>query len=224
MSSHFHNTLGWHLGGLELHDYGSIAGLKKRHLHASMQFMFFWPTATLWKKAKAVTAEGLSMLQQGYDFYLVLHVPAPAPPPGPTMPFRLAGVIRDSSSKLQMAVQSVTSGNPLACCLYSCGSLNMNCSDPCALPSGAVFDFKSVRTQPTAGDYVAAALGQVLDEGIGKALGKGFELGFGRKRPKWLDPLIQHAWRRMGDYLPPVDQGLSWLSKCVQESVDGALQ
>jgi hypothetical protein len=224
MSSHFHNTLGWHLGGIELHSYGSVAGLKQKQPHASMQFMFFWPAATLWKKAKAVTAERLSMLQQGYDFYLILHVPMPSPPPGPTMPIRLAQVIRDSGSKLQMAVQSVTSGNPLACCIYSCASANMNCSDPAAIPSNAVFDFKSVRTRPTPGDYVAAAAGQLLDEGLGKFLGWTAKVSFGRKRPKWLDPLVQHTWRRVGDYFPLIDQGLSVVAKAVQETVDGAVQ
>ena len=56
MSSNFYNTSGIHLNGLELHEYVALAGKIDGHPHASGQYNFFRPLATLRKKTNRITA------------------------------------------------------------------------------------------------------------------------------------------------------------------------
>jgi hypothetical protein len=228
MSSNFHNTLGWHLGGVEFHDYETVANTTVPAPHASMQFMFWWPAATHSKKAKNVTAEGWSMLNQGYDYYAILHVPAPVAPPHPVKePLKLAEIILCSGSKLQMAVQSVTSNkNPLACCVFSLASVNVNCGDPVDQITNAVVDVKSVKTSPTPGDYAAAVVGQVVDSVLNLIVGEAASWANKKvlKENPFVEPIVKQVWRRAPDYVESLNSTLSDTAKAVQEAVDGALQ
>lgn len=230
MSSNFHNLLGWHLGGLEFHEYKAVAGELKYHPHASGDFLFIRPAATLWKKASQVTAEGWSMLQQGYDYYLIPHFPVPVPPPEPAAEAAtLIKVIADSGSKLQMAVHSVTSGSEaLACCLQSSLSSNLNCSENFDVPLNVVINLNSVETQPTAGDYLGALVGAAADAAL-----KALVLGATKRVSKKFVPdeevverierTVDHVWRRAPDVIPQLDIP-SLPSKWVQKTVDGEAQ
>lgn len=228
MSSNFHNLWGMHLVGLEFHDYTDAAGMSYScHPHATGQFWFLQSAATLWKRAPQVTAEGWSMLQQGYDFYLVPHCPLPFPPPGPASVNTLGGVIITSGSKCQMAVLSVTSGgNPLACCIASAFSANQNCSDPIDVEFNAVMNLNSVETSPTPGDYAAAVVSGIVDKLMGFAVGRAGEWGTKPlKNEKLHEPLVEvleQVWRRAPDVITQIEQYTTIpTSEFVKQMVDG---
>ena len=231
MSSNFHNLRGMHLNGLELHDYIAAPAVEMPgHFHASGQFWFFQPMATLWKKADRVTAENLSMLQQGYDFYLVPHCPVPVPPPGPGEIPLLAKVIVTSGSKCQMAVLSVTSGgNPLACCISNMLSANQNCSDPIDIELNLVMNLNSVETTPTAGDYAAAVASGLVDKAMGAAFGWGAGKAGERFKGKnklmeeYLEDVLKQVWRRAPDVVKQIEQWTTTpVAEFVKQMVDGS--
>ena len=237
MSSNFYNTSGKHVNGLEFHEYLSVAGKTDGHPHASGQYDFFWPNATLWKKAKDVTAETWSMLQQGYDFYLVAHYPVPLPPPDPGGETAvLAKIIATSGSKCQMAVMSVTSkGNPLACCISNMLSANQNCSDPIDLEINLVVNLNSVVTNPTPGDYKAAFWSGLVDKALGVAVGESAKWAVGKKyklppdkfnlKQELIVDAVKHAWRRAPDFFPIIeDITTKPTAEFVKQMVDGDAQ
>jgi len=231
MSSNFYNTSGIHLNGLELHEYVAKTNVSiPFHPHASGQYDFFRPLATLWKKADRVTADKWPMMQQGYDFYKVFHFPVPLPPPdinaeGPV----LGKIIMTSGSKCQMAVMSVTSGSPLACCISNMVSVNQNCSDPVDVEMNLVVNLNSVVTSPTAGDFAAAYLSGWLDKAMGYGVGKMFEGGGERFKNVFLKDiapdLLKQVWRRLPDVFPQLEEvSTTDLAKFVKQMVDGDAQ
>jgi hypothetical protein len=231
MSSNFYNTSGIHLNGLELHEYVAAPAVPmSMHPHASGQYDFFRPLATLWKKADKVTSDNWSMMQQGYDFYRIFHFPVPVPPPGAGEGAALGKIILTSGSKCQMAVMSVTSdGNPLACCVTNMFSTNQNCSDPIDLEINLVVNLNSVVTSPTAGDFKAAFYSGLLDKFMGLGLGKLFEKGGGKLRNELLQEIVPDAlkqtWRRLPDVVPLIeDWSTKPVAKFVKQMVDGDAQ
>lgn len=234
MSSNFYNTSGIHLNGLELHEYVALAGKIDGHPHASGQYNFFRPLATLGKKADRVTADKWPMLQQGYDFYVIPHCPVPAPPPNPgAEAVTLAKVIANSGSKCQMAVMSVTSkGNPLACCISNMLSANQNCSDPIDLEINLVVNLNSVVTNPTPGDYKAAFWSGLVDKALGVAVGESAKWAVGKKyklppdkfnlKQELIVDAVKHAWRRAPDFFPIIeDITTKPTAEFVKQMVDG---
>lgn len=215
MSCNFHDTFGSHQGGVDPHNYNGA-----RVPHAAGIFYFFFPMATLHKKAIRVTSEGHSMLQQGYDFYFVAHVPG-----NPTAALdtaHVATVIANSGSKLWMAVQSVTSGgNPLACSVKWMFGCNQNCGDPIDVPTNVTFQLNSVRTNPTWGDYAGAFAAALLDAGIAAAL------GFALEKTGLNDAFqnaFKHVFRRAPDAVPLIeDLSTKPVQQWVKQAVDGAL-
>lgn len=227
MSSNFHNFRGFHIAGLELHDYVAAPAIPKPlHPHISGPFMFNSLTATQWKAAWKVTAEAAPMMEQGYDFYLVTHLPIPVPPPGPPEALKLALTIVDSGSKLWMGVHSVTTGgNALAVTTEDPTSANMNCSDPFDVPNNAVLNFNSVKTTPTAGDVVGGVVGWMFDAlqniAITRATKRVLSKG-GEEAQEKAVRAIKHVWRRAPDVISPLNDALSFPSKTAQEWVDAA--
>ncbi len=231
MSSNFHNTRGMHLNGLEIHEYVAAPEVSiKYHPHASGQFWFMQPMATLWKKADRVTADARAMLQQGYDFYIIPHCPVPLPPPGPGEAAVLAKVIVNSGSKLQMAVLSVTSGgNPLACCISNMLSANQNCSDPFDVDVNLVLNLNSVVTTPTAGDYAAAIASGLVDKAMGAAFGwaagKAADRAKGKSKvvDELLEDTLKQVWRRAPDVIKSIEQYTTTpVAEFVKQMVDGS--
>lgn len=164
MSSIFLNTLGI-MAGIDLHDYTIPAGAPLPHVvGTSLAF----PICSESKRMGTVTADGYPMLQVGFEVYWVPHVPV-EPSPSPTAGAELASIIARSGSKTALAVGTVTAqGKPLSCTVLYTHGLNVDCGSPLSLPSGLVLQCGSVRTQPTAGDFGAAAARWGYDYATGK--------------------------------------------------------
>jgi hypothetical protein len=188
---------------------------------------FLQPPATFHKRTGQVRSDGWQMIQQNFDLYLVVHVPAPGLPPAPTQGLNWARIILMASSKAKMVVHSVSGqGAPLATCLAAGAGLNLNCAEPASLPVGAVLCVNSVKTSPTLGDYLGAALGAMVDAALGFALKKTLKFtgitGVG-------DAIVKHIYRRRTDILriimPPIvakaADPATQIQRWLQELVDG---
>jgi hypothetical protein len=187
--------------------------------------IFKWPPSV--KRASTLTSDSWKMEQDGFDCYLVPHIPFP---PGPAHPGELAWwatmVFLPSGTKCPMSVHKVTGdGEPLATCLVFCIGMNMNCNDPCDLPTDLVFNMNTVKTQPTLGDYLGALFGAALDSAIGWAFGKA--LGPAKNWTKRLGQNVaKQLLRRFPDLAKALgDPGIAdppgLVKKLVQRVVDG---
>lgn len=184
----------------------------------------------IWK----TKSDGWEMCKDGFDIYLVPHVPIPpgAPHPG-EIAWLLTMVIAVSGSKCAMSVHSVTNGgDPLATCLISSIGTNMNCNDPLDLPTDVVINRNTVITSPTLGDYLGALFGAVVDSVISWAFGK--LLGPAKNAGKrLLQNIYKQILRRLPDLLkmiPVIGDTLSALAdipgfvkKQIQQGVDDAV-
>lgn len=218
MSCNFHNLTGSHQGGVDPHTYYPLGAPPIIVPYAAQVFYFVFQPATVWKKAVRTTAEAWPMLQQGYDFYFILHIPIPAPPPDPAKQTeQTASVIMNSGSKLWMAVSSVTSGGtPLACCLKWMLSNNQNCADPMDAHANFVINLNSVQTSPTWGDYAGAAAASVVDALMAAAFGAIVD-----DLP--LANFSKHLFRRAPDVIPEIEENTTKpVQQWVKQAVDGA--
>jgi hypothetical protein len=122
------------------------------------------PNCRIWRVVRSVTTDGCNVLQSGFAMLFVPHVPVMAPPPHPVgeLPL-LAMTILTSTSQPVMSVHSVTnSGQALATALLGLAGLNSDCGYQ-PQPTGIDFNFNSVKTSPTLGDYCGATVGVYLN-------------------------------------------------------------
>jgi hypothetical protein len=153
-----------------------------------------WPR-TFWKETSTVTADGYEMVQDGYDLYLIVHVP----PPHPKAVAEALLAAATSSSKPFLVRGSVTGeGAPLACCVSDCIGVNTNCWDAGikSFPSGLVACPSSVVTTPTPADFVTAVVGLALGNAVSIGLGKVMQLKGLADVPT---VVIKHLVRRSND-------------------------
>jgi hypothetical protein len=219
MSANFYD-LSAVMAGVDLHTYLAAGGpvpVPTPLTPHAVAVPFTW-TATIYKATASVRADGERMIQLGYDIYLVPHFPLTALPPHPVLEaVALAKTILASGSEARMAVHSVTGcGEPLATCLAGFFGVNVNCWDPMPSgPTGPVICVSSVKTSPSAGDYVGALVGYYVDAGFDFVFGLG-------------GPLAAHIWRRFPDLMKalfdidgdPADS----LQRKVQQAVDGVMK
>lgn len=167
MSANFYDTLGVMIG-VDTHAYKPAPPVWAHMVGIS----FGSPSALVSKRTSRVRSEGLPMLQQGYDVYLVPHAPIPSAAPAPGAAAQLAKIVAASGTKAQLAVRSVTGqGQKLACAVSGLLGLNVNCDDPLDLPNGCVIQVNTVQTLPTKGDIAAAAIGGAVDATLGALAG-----------------------------------------------------
>ncbi|MBK8253264.1 MAG: hypothetical protein IPK82_11435 [Polyangiaceae bacterium] len=176
MSVRFYNTTGV-MVGVDLHSYHACVPpdpfpvFIPFHPHVVGE-TFRSPICDGKSKLNNITADAAPMLQKDHKFYVFPHIPIPVPPPYPTEVTQVALAIAGSKTTCVMGVASVTgAGQPLATCLAGWWGLNLDCSSPLDIPSGAVFNGNTVRTQPAISDYANA----ILDIALGSVL-KGLEL------------------------------------------------
>ncbi len=123
----------------------------------------FYGIQRYWRVVWSVTSDACPMLQSNWCLLVVPHIPIPEGPPHPTEVANIATVILTSSSSPQLTVHSVTGeGSALYCCVVFAINWNLNCGIPSWL-TGWVLNFNSVKTSPTLGDYLSAAVGTVLN-------------------------------------------------------------
>jgi hypothetical protein len=177
------------------------------------------PAALTSKLTPRVKSDGLPMLQQGYDVYLVPHVPVPLTVPAPLAPAQLANIIAASGTKAQLAVRSVTGqGQKLACAVSGLLGLNVNCNDPLDLPNGCVIQVNTVQTRPTKGDLAAAAMGGAADAILGALAG----LALDAIDPGELAELImKHLLRRVPEIFGEQADLPGKVADWVQDLIDG---
>lgn len=198
MSVNFYNTSGFMMM-VDTHAY-KPAPPAWPHLVAAP---LWWLTSAPSMQLDSVTSDASRMIQGGMDLYLIPHVFIGVPPSAvPPAPLQLATIFALSGSVAYLTVHKVSGcGAPLACCVYGMIGFNVNCNDPCDLPNGTVFQWNTVQTQPTSGDYVGAAVGYALDAAFAC-----FVIGFldGLGIEDWASVIIQHLVRLL-PLIPGVD-------------------
>ena len=231
MSANFYNGEGQMLG-VDCHTAWMIGGPPLTAVTVGVRVPFAphivflplftgWP-ATYYKETGTVSSNFWKMLQDGYDWYLVPHIP--------TLPLSkivgaaiLAKTIAESGSKPLMSVHSVTGeGEPLATSIYGWFGLNVDCWDSgLSIPSGVVKQPNSVVTSPTVGDYVGAVVGLLADNLVGMLL------------DDLPTPVLKQVLRRLPDILKALGIDSFEINsivdfpgevkKAVQKAVDDAL-
>ena len=122
------------------------------------------PNCRIWRVVRSVTTGGCNVLQSGFAMLFVPHVPVLAPPPHPLYePPLLVMAIPTSTSAPVMSAHSVTnSGQALATAIVRPAGRNLDCGlQP--QPTGIDVNLNSVKTSPTLGDYLGAAVGAWLN-------------------------------------------------------------
>jgi hypothetical protein len=229
VSVNFYNSVGQMLG-VDCHTYWFVGGPPQTAFFVGLPMPFAphvvcipffgtWP-ATFYKDTDTVSSDGWDMLQDGYDWYLIPHIPAVPMPMSVLGCVILGKTIVDSGSKPFMSVHSVTGeGEPLATSVFGWFGLNANCWDGgLSLPTGIVYQPNSVVTTPTLGDYIGAVAGLLGDNLVGVLT----------------DPIdssiIKHVLRRLPDVLkklgidsPEINSIVDFpgeVKKAVQRAVD----
>lgn len=221
MASNFYNMHGL-MHGIDIHHYLAFPAIEMPMPHV-VGAPFIWFNSTPHKICRTVTMNGALALNGGYTNMAVPHFPIPLAPPSPGEPAVLAAVLIASGSKAQLSAHKVThDGDALAVCVKSMIGLNVNCGDPFDAPSGVVLNLNSVETQPTAGDYVGAIAGYVVDAAIGWALGDAGKTLLKDKIVKqlilkWITRITPDAAGWLTDLLDPAGA----TQKFVQRLVDG---
>jgi hypothetical protein len=228
MPVNFYNFWGYQVAGVDLHGYFAavpppVPPPEVPGWPHGVQFTFWWPTTTEHKEARTVESDGKTMLQGGHDWYLTPHLPFPLAPPAVAEEIvQLAQVIASSGSKAQMSVHSVEGkGQPLATCVFYFLAVNVNCSEPFDMMSNYGFQWGTVYTEPTWGDYVGALVGYVVDCAMNYGAGKAFKKW---ANDKWLpEAIMKHLLRRAPDVAPPADIP-GYVTKFVQRAIDDSPQ
>lgn len=213
MSANFYDTLGV-MVGVDTHGYKPAPPVWAHIVGIS----FASPAALTSKRTPRVRADGVPMLQQGYDVYLVPHVPVPLSVPAPAAPVQLAKIIAMSGTRAPLGVRSVRAeGGKLACCVAGLAGLNMNCNDPADAPTGLVVQLSTVQTQPTKGDLASAAVWSAVDALIGWATGEALdEGGVGALA----QALVKHIVRRIPEILGDEADIPGKVAEWVQDLID----
>lgn len=214
MSANFYDTLGVMIG-VDTHAYKPAPPVWAHMVGIS----FGTPSALTSKRTPRVTSEGLPMLQQGYDVYLVPHAPIPSGAPAPAAAAQLAKIIAASGTKAQLAVRSVTGqGQKLACAVNGLLGMNVNCNDPLDLPNGCVIQVNTVQTRPTSGDLAAAAMGGAADAMLGALAGIALDkIGAGDLAELIVKHLVRRIPEIFGDQADLPGKVADW----VQDLIDG---
>lgn len=217
MSANFYDTLGVMIG-VDSHGYKPGPPVWAHMVGIS----FGTPAALLTKRTPRVTSEGLPMLQQGYDVYLVPHVPVPSTVSAPGAAAQLQLIIKRSGSKAQLAVRSVTGqGQKLACAVSGMVGANVNCNDPLDLPNGCVIQVNTVQTRPTKGDFAAAAMGGGVDATLGALAGVALDrIG----ADELAELIVKHLLRRLPEIFGEQADLPGKVADWVQDVIDGEQQ
>ena len=120
----------------------------------------------------------------------VVPVWIPPVPPEPVLEtIELADILSGSEAVMEMQAHKVTAqGTPLATALVGPVGLERDCGDPVGV--GLTVHLCSVKTQPTAGDYVAALAGVLSGSLLGWLGGKITGKGLPGKLRKFLFELV----------------------------------
>lgn len=186
------------------HDLGRMLGVDAHKIYPMLVFtdlFTIWPR-TVWKETTTVTADSNEMVQEGYDLYLVPHIP----PPEPKAVVEAGLATATSSSKPFLSRGTVHGqGAALACCSAACVGLNNNCWDAGlkSFPSGIVICPTSVVTTPSAADYASAIVGVVLSNLLSRAFAGFFKMGDIKGLPS---VIVKHVIRRLPDLAKLADR------------------
>ena len=139
------------------------------------------------KYTMSVTGHGFPLVQRDFKGEVVPHLTLPLTPEGVV---RLALANLSGTTQCALAVESVSAeGAPLACSIEDLIGLNLNCQSidggiSAKLPTGVTFSYYPLMTEPTVGDWLAAARtmlveslwSTVVDQVLRKAMpGNGIE-------------------------------------------------
>lgn len=153
-----------------------------------------WLSMLYSKRLASVTAQSAMMIQSGLDLYLVPHVFVGMPPSAvPPAPLQLAAIFAASGSVAYLTVHKVSGcGDQLTCCVSGMIGWNVNCNDPLDLPNGTVFQWNTVQTQPTLGDYIGAVVAYFMDAMLAFFVNNIIE---GSEIEGWVALIVQHIVR-----------------------------
>jgi hypothetical protein len=198
MSSCFYTKLIGGQAGIDVHDSYPMVALAGWYA--------IWPH-TFWKTTGRVSADCFGMIQQGFELYLVQHLPTSVDPKAlATAVVATAG----SGSTPFLCKQNVTGErSPLACCVQSFVGLNVDCWSEGVIksaPSAELVSVSSVVTTPTASDWASATFrllwSNLMSNLLGKAFGNAGKLEEGMDPWKWAFRdqlpivLVKHLQRR----------------------------
>jgi hypothetical protein len=125
-----------------------------------------------WRIATTVTMSKSPVLQNNWAMLGVMHIPLAPLVPHPTEAPWLAVIILGSSSTPQLSAHKVTGqGQALLTEIAGSKGVNLDCTDGFTMAPDV--NLNSVVTQPTLGDYIAAALSAVGNYWLGKFYGMG---------------------------------------------------
>lgn len=165
--------------GIDPHDYVTLPMIKVPTPHLVPVYSLGSPLEEAAQKTSRVTAEGVALLKGGATRIVTVHAPLTVVPPNPVLEtLELASILSDAEAVMEMSAHKVTGqGKPLATTVLGPLGLIADCGVPLGL--GVTIHSHSVKTQPTAGDYVGALVGvlsRVLLEILGdKIAGEGLE-------------------------------------------------
>jgi hypothetical protein len=215
------------MAGIDLHMFylltpPNLAGTPTPMIPHVVAAPMLWPPSSWWNRTGTVKSDNWKMIQDGFTLYLVLHVPiVPLAAYGGLEPTYLAmAVIGFSTSSPLMSIHSVTGeGSALATCVLGGYGINKNCGQLPVNPAHLV-NLSTVKTTPSIGDYLLAALGVLFDKLADKAgdkildrllekvgLLRDFVIRLGLQLLKALAPLLSKGFKALG--LPDVP---SWIT------------
>lgn len=180
MSANFYNSSG-SMFGLDLHDY---LGMVPPEVLVPIPGKAFYGVAADFDgscddestRLKTVTTNGKPTLQGGFARKFIVHVPivpVPSMLPHP-LELGLCGLLLSFSSSTAILKKATVTGGgkPLAICVHGAWGINLNCGDPVDLPLDVVHNENSVKTEPSAGDFVAAVVEAIVNAIVGALVGK----------------------------------------------------
>jgi hypothetical protein len=205
--------------GADLHTYFTISPVgvpipvpATPHAVGSMHRL----TRRSWHDTANVHCDGGDfMIQEGWAMIVVAHFPVTLVPPHPAMePAALLATIAGAFSQPQLTVHSVkNAGASLMACLYEAVNLDINCGTQNPLPTGCVYNVSSVKTTPSPGDYMRAAVVGLLN-GLISAGAASLPLGWA--------PGISLARSFLDSYHDdPIARLVALIGKSVQQGIDG---
>jgi hypothetical protein len=201
MSCNFYTTDGI-VTGMDHHRYWTVgpggAPLEARAGYAVIASYQLNPASDGATKLEAVTAGGERMIQGKCNLEYVLHTPifAPGPPHPAFEPIEVLLMIAFSSTVPLLRRQCVTGqGQPLAICAVSAFGVNIDCAEPCKMPTALAVSVVSVKTQASLADALPAAAEWAFETAfkpLFKTVGeKALKKLLERFRQKFLEQVLQ---------------------------------
>jgi hypothetical protein len=159
MSANFLDISGF-FGGVDVHLFYPPVGPPVPNAHGVAQLHLI---GRPWRVVPNVSTGHCPVLQNNWSMLMVPHYPLPLPQNPALEMAALALILVTSSSAPQMSAHSVTAGGEaLLTAIFMAVGANSDCGIV-PVPTNVDFNFNTVKTSPSAGDYASGVAGFLLN-------------------------------------------------------------